>query len=83
MAPKIKPSRDLLCEVNPSVVEAFARAVEGVPFGLLPRAKRKLLARIAACRFSCERYLQEVARIRGKKLIFVRGGVPVDEPPTE
>ncbi|HVT13761.1 MAG TPA: hypothetical protein VHE55_15965 [Fimbriimonadaceae bacterium] len=72
-----------LAAVKPEVTYAFAAALKNKAFGDLPKAKRRLLARIGRCRYSCEVYLEAKAWLSEKKLVYVDGGVPVGPVPVE
>ncbi|HWA82448.1 MAG TPA: hypothetical protein VG820_03380 [Fimbriimonadaceae bacterium] len=73
-----------MAALRPEVIYAFAAAMRDKTFGELPKAKRRLLARVGRCRYSCEVYLEAKAWLSGKKLVFVgAGGVPVGPAPSE
>ena len=72
-----------LCRVRPHVIRRFVALTNGVHFSRLSIAKRRLLARIARCRFSCELLLEYTAHIQGKRLEYVQNGIPVEDVPEE
>lgn len=72
-----------LCRVRPYKVFWFVEVTNGVHFSQLSNAKRRMLARIAKCRFSTGLFLEFTAAKDGKRLEYVVDGIPVERPPVE
>ncbi len=73
----------MLSSVPPDQVRELAQRIAMRSLGELPKSDRQLLAKIGACRFATELYLQAKADFLGKQLVLTENGVPLPDVPVE
>ncbi|HVT13766.1 MAG TPA: hypothetical protein VHE55_15990 [Fimbriimonadaceae bacterium] len=73
----------MLSSVPPETVRALAKRIVQRSLSDLPKEDHILLAKIGACRFATELYLQAKADALGKRLVLTENGVPLPDVPIE
>ena len=86
MAERDPPPRGL-CAVDSDVITALVDRYKERPFnGIYPymsEEDRELLVNILRDETSCNFYLAECARVRGKEIVWANNGVPLPPPRDE